>query len=55
MPKTLKKYLNRNYVQVEEDKRETSELINYLGEFLSEKIGLTAQAARGLIKLAIKD
>ncbi len=31
------------------------EIINFLGEILSKKIGISPPAARGLIKLAIKD
>lgn len=31
------------------------EIINYLGEFLSKSINISSPAARGLIKLAIKE
>ncbi len=31
------------------------EIINFLGELLSKRIGISPPAARGLIKLAIKD
>lgn len=31
------------------------EIINYLGEWLSKSINISSPAARGLIKLAIKD
>lgn len=31
------------------------EIINYLGEYLSKSINISSPAARGLIKLAIKD
>jgi len=58
MPSKFKKYLNRNYKPSKEnqyEKGEMNEIIKYLGDILSEKIGLSSNATRGMIKLAIRE
>ncbi|MFX1274501.1 MAG: hypothetical protein ACFFBP_08220 [Promethearchaeota archaeon] len=58
MPGWFKKFLNRGYElskDKEPEKREPVQIINFLGDYLAEKINFSPSAARGMIKLAIRD
>ena len=58
MPNWFKSYVNKGYQPLEEkiySKTEITELIKYLADCLAKKIHISSEAARGLIKLAIKD
>ena len=58
IPKSLKNWLNRNYKSFKEillSKKELNDMIEFLTDFLSQRLALSSTASRGLLKLAIKE
>ena len=58
MPSKLKVYFNKNYEPLEDKEYTEGEIIailNYLSDFLANKLDLSTTAVRGMIKLAVHE